>query len=66
MFCSFLAATTNKRLCGARYVALKPKVLFVDEPTRGIDVGAKAEVHHLLRELAATIEQSPGQADTTI
>jgi inositol transport system ATP-binding protein len=33
-------------------MALKPKVLIVDEPTRGIDIGAKAEVHQLLRDLA--------------
>jgi inositol transport system ATP-binding protein len=33
-------------------MALKPKVLIVDEPTRGIDVGAKAEVHQLLFDMA--------------
>jgi inositol transport system ATP-binding protein len=37
----------------ARWLALQPKVLIVDEPTRGIDVAAKAEVHGLLYELAA-------------
>ena len=31
---------------------MKPKVLFLDEPTRGIDVGAKAEIHQLLRRLS--------------
>ncbi len=36
----------------ARWLALRPKVLIVDEPTRGIDVGAKVEVHNLLFELA--------------
>jgi inositol transport system ATP-binding protein len=33
-------------------LALGPKVLIVDEPTRGIDIGAKVEVHNLLFELA--------------
>ena len=36
----------------AKWLATNPKVLIVDEPTNGIDVGAKTEIHHLLRELA--------------
>jgi L-arabinose transport system ATP-binding protein len=36
----------------ARWLAAKPKVLILDEPTRGIDVGAKAEIYSLLDELA--------------
>lgn len=37
----------------ARWLAMNPKVLLLDEPTRGIDVGAKAEVQKLVDELAA-------------
>src|SRR4030095_15828691 len=37
----------------AKWLARKPTLLIVDEPTRGIDVGTKAEVHRLLSELAA-------------
>ena len=33
-------------------LAVKPKVIFLDEPTRGVDVGAKAEIHAILRGLA--------------
>ena len=32
---------------------MQPRVLIVDEPSRGIDVGSKSEIHTLLRELAA-------------
>jgi inositol transport system ATP-binding protein len=36
----------------AGWLALRPKILIVDEPTRGIDVGSKVEVHNLLIEMA--------------
>jgi rhamnose transport system ATP-binding protein len=36
----------------AKWLARKPRLLIVDEPTRGIDVATKAEVHHLLSQLA--------------
>jgi L-arabinose transport system ATP-binding protein len=35
-----------------RWLARRPKVLILDEPTRGIDVGAKAEIYRLIAELA--------------
>ena len=36
----------------AKWLATNPKVLIVDEPTRGVDVGTKAEIYALMRELA--------------
>ncbi|HEY0789745.1 MAG TPA: sugar ABC transporter ATP-binding protein [Chthoniobacterales bacterium] len=47
-----LSGGNQQKVILARWMALKPKLLIVDEPTRGIDIGAKAEVHQLLRELA--------------
>jgi rhamnose transport system ATP-binding protein len=37
----------------AKWLATAPRVLILDEPTRGIDVGAKSEIHRLMSELAA-------------
>ena len=35
-----------------KWLAAQPRVLIMDEPTRGVDVGAKAEIHRLMSELA--------------
>jgi ABC-type sugar transport system ATPase subunit len=37
---------------GAKWFASNPRVLIVDEPTGGVDVGTKAEIYALMRELA--------------
>jgi inositol transport system ATP-binding protein len=47
-----LSGGNQQKVVLARWLALKPKILIVDEPTRGIDVAAKAEVHQLLARLA--------------
>ena len=47
-----LSGGNQQKVVLARWLALKPRILIVDEPTRGIDVAAKAEVHGLLARLA--------------
>ncbi|GGV24323.1 ribose import ATP-binding protein RbsA 1 [Actinomadura cremea] len=48
-----LSGGNQQKVVLAKWLATEPDVLIVDEPTRGIDVGTKAEVHRLLSELAA-------------
>jgi ribose transport system ATP-binding protein len=48
----FLSGGNQQKVVLAKWLAMKPKVLLLDEPTRGIDVGAKAEIYDLVHRLA--------------
>jgi rhamnose transport system ATP-binding protein len=48
-----LSGGNQQKVMLSKWLNTRPQILILDEPTRGIDVGAKAEVHHIINELAA-------------
>ncbi len=47
-----LSGGNQQKCCIAKWLAIKPQIIILDEPTKGIDVGAKAEVHKIIDSLA--------------
>jgi ribose transport system ATP-binding protein len=47
-----LSGGNQQKVVLGKWLAMQPRVMILDEPTRGIDVGAKAEIYRLMRELA--------------
>ena len=48
----FLSGGNQQKIVLGKWLAMNPKLLMLDEPTRGIDIGAKREIYHLMEKLA--------------
>jgi ribose transport system ATP-binding protein len=72
----FLSGGNQQKVVIGKWLAMKPRVLLLDEPTRGVDVGAKQEIYRLMEKLAATgvailfvsseMEEVIGMSDRTL
>jgi ABC-type sugar transport system ATPase subunit len=51
--CSNLSGGNQQKVVLAKWIMMEPKVFLLDEPTRGVDVGAKYEIYTIINELAA-------------
>lgn len=50
-----LSGGNQQKLLLARWLAIKPRVILLDEPTRGVDIGAKSEIYRIISDLAEGI-----------
>ena len=48
----FLSGGNQQKILLSKWLATKPDILILDEPTRGIDIGAKTEIYHLIVDMA--------------
>ena len=72
----YLSGGNQQKVVLGKWLAMKPKVLLLDEPTRGIDIGAKQEIYSLMEELAeqgvailfvsSEMEEILGMSDRTL
>ena len=51
--CNNLSGGNQQKVVFAKWIYTNPKVLILDEPTRGVDIGAKKEIYNIINELAA-------------
>jgi ribose transport system ATP-binding protein len=74
--CQYLSGGNQQKVVIGKWLAMNPKVLLLDEPTRGIDVGAKREIYKLMEQLAqggvailfvsSEMEEVLGMSDRTL
>jgi ribose transport system ATP-binding protein len=50
----YLSGGNQQKVVLGKWLAMKPRLLLLDEPTRGIDVGSKQEIYRLMEDLAAS------------